>query len=729
MKTDTYCWLPTADYVENANVTRLARAHGLNGIGELRARSIADPVWYWGAVLDDLGIRFVSEYSTVLDVSCGIEHPDWFCGAALNVVDCCVRRWRALNPDRFAIRHEAEDGRTRSLTFGVLADEIGRAAAGLRRLGVGRGDAVALYLPMIPEAVIAGYAVAALGALLVPLFSGFAASAIASRMADADVKAVVVADGTIRHGRTVPMLPELAAALPRCPTVEHLIVVDNISAIPDSVIDSVTVTGWSDLTGPAADLVTEVVPAMHPLLLAYTSGTTGRPKGAVHTHAGFLVKTASEVAYAFDLNRDGVFCWITDMGWIMGPLSAIGTHANGACLVLYEGSPDVPDNYRLWDLVARQRISTLGVSPTLIRTLKGSDLVQIKARDLSSVRVLGSTGEPWDPDSYEWLARDAFGGRVPVINFSGGTEVGGSFLSPYPVEPIRSCSLGGPSLGMAVDVVDDGGRSARGQVGELVCRKPWPSMTRGVWKDRERYLDAYWSRFPGLWTHGDFALVDDGQWFVLGRSDDVMNVAGKRLAPAEVEAALSAHPAVSEAAAVGVPDQLKGEAVWAFWVIRPDTDCDDATVAAELRALVSAELGKPFTPSKIWRVDALPKTRSAKIVRRAIRASALGANPGDLSAVENPSAIDAIHRAVSADATTADQSPPDAVPPIDISCHAGAHGSGEQVQKEMTKYEAETARENRDPGGWPPGRIPERARDHQHGRQDSADQPVGAHRT
>jgi acetyl-CoA synthetase len=262
--------------------------------------------------------------------------------------------------------------------------------------------------------------------------------------------------------------------------------------------------------------------------------------------------------------------------------------------------------------------------------------------------VLGSTGEPWDPDSYDWLARDVFGGRVPVINISGGTEVGASFLAPYPIEPIRSCSLGGPSLGCDVDVVDDAGRPVRGRIGELICRQPWPAMTRSIWKDDERYLQSYWSRFPQVWTHGDFALVDDdGQWFLLGRSDDVMNVAGKRLAPAEVEAVLGTHPAVAEAAAVGVPDPIKGEAVWAFWVPRPGHDTADAkAIGAELRDLVAGELGKPFTPSQVWQVAALPKTRSAKILRRAIRAAVLGQDPGDLSGAENPDALDDIRNIV-----------------------------------------------------------------------------------
>ncbi|WP_181782967.1 acyl-CoA synthetase, partial [Pseudonocardia pini] len=424
-------------------------------------------------------------------------------------------------------------------------------------------------------------------------------------------------------------------AVAQSPSVEHVVVVGTPGAGEKA---------WSDLLthdpepGPA-----EPMAAMDSLVLAYTSGTTGKPKGAVHTHAGFLVKTASEVAYSFDVGPDGVFCWITDMGWIMGPLSIVGTHANGASLVLYEGSPDVPDLGRLWRLAERHRVTMLGVSPTLIRTIRSADLGSF---DLSSVHTLGSTGEPWDPESYEWLAREVFGGRVPIINFSGGTEVGGSFLAPYPVEPIASCSLGGPSLGMDVDVVDAAGQPVRGEVGELVCRQPWPAMTRGIWRDRERYLEAYWSTFPGLWRHGDHAVVDaDGQWFLRGRSDDVMNVAGKRLAPAEVEAVLITHPAVAEAAVVGVPDPKKGEAVWAFWVPRAGVP-EDPDTAEELRRRVGEELGKPFAPSLLCRVTELPKTRSAKIMRRAVRAAALGQDPGDLSGAENPAALDVVREAV-----------------------------------------------------------------------------------
>lgn len=652
-----YQWNPTTAYIEGANVTRLARAHGLAGIDELRARSVADTAWYWGAAATDLGLRFRTRYSRLLDLRNGIEHPDWFVGATINVVDSCLLRWRDAAPRAIAVAHEDEAGRIREVTFSELAAEVARAANGLRELGIGQGDAVAIYLPMIPEAVVACYAVAALGAVLVPLFSGFASTAIASRLADAEAKAVIVADVTTRRGRMLPLLPQISDALAHCPTVRHVIVVTNGADGPPKYVGARMVL-WSQLTFRDAPLASVEVDAMHPLLLAYTSGTTGKPKGAVHTHAGFLVKTASEVAYSFDVKPGGVFCWVTDMGWIMGPLSVFGTHANGATLLLYEGSPDRPDSTRLWRLVQRHRVTMLGVSPTLVRALRSAELGQMP--DLSSVHVVGSTGEPWDTESYEWLARDVFDGRVPVINFSGGTEVGGSFLAPYPVEPIRSCSLGGPSLGMDVDVVDDNGRSVRGQMGELVCRQPWPSMTRGIWKDDERYLQAYWSRFPGMWTHGDFAMVDgDGQWFIRGRSDDVMNVAGKRLAPAEVESVMITHPRVAEAAAVGVPDAVKGEAVWAFWVPRSadGTEIDSQTadrVGAELAALVGRELGKPFTPSRVWRVAALPKTRSAKVMRRAIRSAALGNEPGDLSGAENPDAVGEIRRLVADQVTPVD---------------------------------------------------------------------------
>ena len=639
----TYTGHPSRDYLENSNVARLMRTLGVTTADELRARSVADIGAFWDTVTRDLGIEFRTPYSQVVDLTRGIEYPDWFCGGTINIVDAALRRWKDATPGATAVVHETEDGTVRRLTFAELGDQVARVRAGLRARGIGKGDAVAIYLPMAPEAVVAAYAVASIGAIVVPLFSGFAPAAIASRIQDADAKAIITADGTTRRGRTVALKPQLDEALKACPGVELVAVAGN--AGEDATLEPGRDVEWAELLAADPDYEVEPTSASDVLLLAYTSGTTGRPKGAVHTHAGFLVKVASEVAYGFELAPGRTFCWITDMGWIMGPLSIFGAHACGGTLLLYEGSPDVPDAGRLWDLVERHRVSMLGVSPTLVRTLRAA---AHPAGDLSSVRVLGSTGEPWDPESYEWLARDVFGSRVPVVNFSGGTEVGGSFLCPYPVEKIHSCSLGGPALGMDVDVVDDDGRPLRGSVGELVCRQPWPSMTRGVWKDDKRYREAYWSTYPGLWRHGDYAMADDTGWFILGRSDDVMNVAGKRVAPAEIESVLAADAAVAESAVVGIPDATKGEAVWAFWVRRPGAaEADgDEVVAARLMALVAAEVGKPFAPARVVRVAALPKTRSAKILRRAVRAAVLGIDPGDLSGAENPEAVEAIRAQV-----------------------------------------------------------------------------------
>ncbi|GAA3522500.1 AMP-binding protein [Amycolatopsis ultiminotia] len=633
-----YVWRPTADYLENSNVARLMRAFDVLTADELRARSVADIATFWQAVVDDLGLPFDPPYSAVVDTSRGIAYPDWFVGGGLNVADACLGRWARENPDALAVVHEAEDGTVRRLSFADLDEQAAAVRGGLRARGLGHGDAVAIYLPMTPEAIVALYAIASIGAVAVPLFSGFATRAIASRLRDADARAVITADATIRRGRTVQMLPQLAAALESCPGVEHVVVVPNADGEAELSDGQVA---WAELLASEPDRTVEPTSASDVLMLAYTSGTTGRPKGAVHTHAGFLAKVAMEAAYAFDIKPGRTFCWITDMGWIMGPLSILGTHACGGTLLLYEGSPDVPDAQRLWQLAEAHQVSMLGVSPTLIRALRAADARP--AADLSSVRILGSTGEPWDPESYEWLAWDVFGSRVPIVNFSGGTEVGGSFLCPYPVEEIASCSLGGPALGMDVDVVDDEARPLRGRVGELVCRQPWPAMTRGIWQDDQQYQDAYWSTFVGIWRHGDYALVDErGDWFVLGRSDDVMNVAGKRVAPAEIESVVGQDFAVAESAVVGVPDPGKGEAVWVFWVGRPGAEADSEEVAQRLRARVADEVGKPFAPSRIVRVAQLPKTRSAKIMRRAIRAAVLDQDPGDLSGAENPQAIEEI---------------------------------------------------------------------------------------
>jgi acetyl-CoA synthetase len=640
-------WQPTPDYVERANVTRLMRAHGIESIDELRRRSVADVEWYWDAAVADLGIDFATPYERVLDLSRGVPWATWFVGGRVNLVWNCVDRWAHSDAaDRTALIGESETGEVRALTFKELHREVDRVMAGLLGLGVEKGDAVGVFMPMVPEAVIAAYAIAKLGAIYLPIFSGFAPSAVSARLNDARAKVLVTADGTWRRGKHGAMKQAADDAVADSPSVKHVVVLENVGLdMPMTLGRDVT---WAELVAPHEHVHLDPADtsAEDPFMIAYTSGTTGRPKGSVHVHAGFLVKIASEVAYQTDLHPGEVFYWFTDMGWIMGPLSMVGAHACGGAMVTYEGAPDWPDPSRLWASIERHRVAMMGVSPTLIRALKTFGDEWPERHDLSSLRIIGSTGEPWNPEPYMWLRRVAGGeGRVPIINLSGGTEVGACFLSPFPVEPIKVCSLGGPSLGMDVDVFDADGRSVRGEVGELVCKQPWPGMTRGIWGDPERYMETYWSTYPDIWRHGDWARIDeDGQWFLLGRSDDTINVAGKRLGPAEVESVLVGHPAVVEAAVVGVPDETKGEAVWCF-VVAPTAD-GGSELEAELAELVAKELGRPFKPSRVVAVGALPKTRSAKILRRAVRAVAVGEDPGDMSSAENPDALDAIRLAL-----------------------------------------------------------------------------------
>jgi acetyl-CoA synthetase len=639
-----FAWEPTPAYIDDANVTRLMRRHGIDDFASLLARSQEEPAWFWNAVVEDLGIEFFEPYESVLDVTNGPAWPRWFAGGKINLAHNCVDRPAQLRPDAPALVAESEDSTTRTLSFAELATEVHRVANGLEDLGVNAGDVVGVYMPMVPEAVIAAYAIASIGAIYMPVFSGFGAPAVTARLDDSRAKLLLTADGSVRKGRRVEMRNNAAEAIAQSNTAERMVVLERLDGSEPRRPNELS---WEEAFG-AADPERKPLPldSETPWLLAYTSGTTGPPKGAVHVHAGFLVKIAGEVAYQIDVGSSDVLYWVTDMGWIMGPFEMVGGHAAGACVFMYDGAPNHPGPERLWDMCERHAISVLGVSPTLIRVLMPAGDEAVASRNLSSLRILASTGEPWNPEPYNWFSRVVGGGRLPIMNLSGGTEVGACFLGQAPVIPTKVCSLGTPSLGMAIDVFDAEGRPVRGEVGELVCTRPWPAQTRGFWGSPQRYLDAYWSRWPDVWVHGDWASVDeDGYWFLHGRSDDTLNIAGKRIGPAEFESAAVTHPLVVECAAVGVPDTAKGTAVWCFCVVAAGVE-PSAELALEIKNTISDDIGKAFTASEVRFVDELPKTRSAKIVRRAIRARVLGEDPGDLSSLENESALDALDRSL-----------------------------------------------------------------------------------
>jgi acetyl-CoA synthetase len=376
----------------------------------------------------------------------------------------------------------------------------------------------------------------------------------------------------------------------------------------------------------------------------YTSGTTGKPKGAVHTHCGFPIKAAQDMRQPMDLKPRETIFWLTDMGWMMGPWLVFGSLLNAACMVFYDGAPDSPDPGRLWQLVERHSVTHLGISPTLIRSLKPFGAEPVARADVSSLRAVGSTGSPWDPESWLWLFHTVLGGSKPILNYSGGTEISGGIVCGNFLTPLKPCAFSGPVPGMDADVVDPDGNSLRGAVGELVIRQPWIGMTRGFWRDRERYFSTYWNRIPGVWVHGDFAAVDDdGLWYILGRSDDTIKVGGKRLGPAEVEAILNTHPAVKESAAIGVPHPIKDQEVVAFCVLNT-AYAPSEELRAALVNLLTSELGKPLKPREIRFVEALPKTRNAKVMHRVIRAAYLDESLGDLSSLESPSTVESIRK-------------------------------------------------------------------------------------
>jgi acetyl-CoA synthetase len=601
-------WRPSQEFVESTNVWRFMQRLGFADREAFLLFSREEPERFWSEILREMRVEWFEPYRQVLDASRGPEWTEWFLGGRINIAHNCVDRWAGT--DRIACIQESENGAQRQITFAELRRDANRVANGLRAMGLEPGDRVALCLPMVPEILAILYGCFKAGLIVVPIFAGFGSGAIATRIEDSGARVLFTAPNLERRGKRLP----LAEKMPR--TVERTIVVDG-PMFPEQAVEAETVALDSEARA----------------FILYTSGTTGKPKGAVHTHAGCLAQIGKEIWLGFDHREGERFFWLSDIGWMMGPWTILGNHLFGGTIFMYDGAPDFPGPSRLWDMIERHRITTFGISPTAIRLLSKA---AGELPPMESLRLLGSTGEPWDDAAWLWYFERVGRRRCPIVNISGGTEICGSFLFPLPIQELKPCSIGGPAPGMATDVVDENGVSVRGKTGYLVCRKPVPSMTRGIWNDPKRYIDTYWSRFPGMWYHGDWATVDeDGHWFVHGRADESMNVAGRKVGPAEVEEAMMQHPSVAEAAVIGVPDELKGEAIVGYAVAKPGAAIDPAAVSAT----VVEFLGPTFRPREVIAVAELPKTQSGKIVRRLIRQKYLGEPLGDLSTVANPWAL------------------------------------------------------------------------------------------
>lgn len=643
MDASAIVWRPSDAVRAQANWTAFIRAARVADYAALEARAAAEPEWFWTTLIGWLGIRFTAPCTRVLDLSDGIEFPRWCAGATTNLAANALDAKSPIGLARPAVIGESEDGRVRRWSYGELAAETSRLAAGLTALGIGQGDVVGLHLPMVPEVVAALLACARIGAIGLPLFSGFGADAVAQRLSLGGAVAVLTADATRRRGVEAPLKAVIDEAAPQVASLRHVIVLANTGM--KVAMTAPRDVWWHALTSgrpahvPALDL-----PAEQPLLIVYTSGTTGLPKGTVHTHLGLMVKLAQDARFCFDLKAEDRLLWMSDFGWFIGPIQIIGGLLAGACLVLAEGAPDRPEPGRIWRMVEQHRVSALGIGPTLARTLRRTAEAERTRHDLSSLRIALSSGEPWDEPTWLWVFRSVLGQRGPLINFSGGTEMSG-IVSSNILFAQKPASFNGGIPGTGADIVDEAGRPVPpGVIGELVMRAPCIGTTRGLWQDRARYLESYWRAIPGMWVQGDLASRDaDGFWFLHGRSDDTLKISGKRVGPAEIEALLMASGELAEVAVIGLPDPVQGSALTVAAV--PRDGPGDAALAARLAASVERGMGRSFRPRQIVFVADLPKTRSMKVMRRTIRAALTGENAGDLSSLVNPESLDGLRAA------------------------------------------------------------------------------------
>jgi acetyl-CoA synthetase len=627
-------WVPDDTHVNRSRLLTATKRWGYTGLDELQQASIEDPETFWRAVVEDLDVTFAPPFRRVLDDSDGKPFPRWFPGGHLNVAELCAHR-HAVGPiaDKEAVVYEGDSGPRRSLTYAQLDAEVRRFAANLSRLGVQRGDRVVLFMPVVPEAAVAFLAIAMIGAVSVPAFTGYGANAVATRLQESGAVALITADGTTRRGKRVPLKQTADEAVAAAPTVKHVIVVRHLA--DDVPMQDGRDLYWDELDAAPAPVETVATEANDPLTIVYTSGTTGLPKGIVHSHAGFAVKTAVDFGYGFDVHPDDVVAWIADLGWLVGPMLIVGVLQLGATAVFTEGVPTYPRPTRMWEIVERNGVTVQGIAPTAARAMLAEG--GVPAGNLSSLRAFASTGEAWDAPTWHWLFEQVGESRRPIINFSGGTEVGGGILISYPFLPMAAASFTAPLPGVDAAVFDPDGKPVVGEIGELVVRNTFPGMTHAFWQDRGRYLATYWERWDGIWQHGDLASVaEDGTWRIHGRSDDTIKVSGRRIGPAEIEAALLKDTRIVEAAAIGVPDAQRGQRIVAFVVLR-----DLSTERHDLESTAIQNVGRSFAPT-LHVVPSLPKTTNGKIMRRAIRSRHLGVPTGDLSSLDAATSLDDI---------------------------------------------------------------------------------------
>jgi acetyl-CoA synthetase len=659
-------WIPTPETVAQSNLSAFIRHAGQADLSALCSRADADPAWLMNQVFGFCDFRFYKPPQSILDTSRGIEWARWCVGGTTNIVLNCIDRHRGTPTwERPFLVWEGEDRRAqRSLTYRDFDAEVCRLAGALRSLGVQPGDRVALYMPNVPETFVAFFAVLKIGAVVMPLFSGFGPQPIVSRLNDGEAKVVLTVDGTWRRGTPGPMKSVLDVALASVPSVQHVLVLRHLGgALPDCPMAAGRDHDWATaVADQPVGLETTEMAADDAAVLLYTSGTTGKPKGCVWTHVSFLGSMVTrDMHICADFRADDRFFFMSDMGWMVGAMCACIPSYFGASLLVAEGTPDFPDTGRFWRLLQDHKVTYLGVAPTLIRGLMRYGSAEVESFDLSALRVTVSGGEAWTEAPWRWFFEHVCKKKLPFLNIVGGTEVGGCNFTGTLHHPLRPGSFGMGGLGVGADIVDEAGKPVpAGQVGELVLRNPNIGFTKSLWRDDDRYLESYWRTLPGLWVHGDFAMRDaDGLFYILGRSDDTIKVSGKRTGPSEIETLLTGTGKVSEAAVVGVPDEVKGSAIVCVCVPMPGVPAD-AVLQQELSAAVVRGMGASYRPRQVLLVSDLPKTRNMKVMRRVVRAVYTGQSPGDLSSLVNPETVSELQARLGAEAIGTVQGTPSA---------------------------------------------------------------------
>ena len=636
-------FIPAKEKFENSNIYKFMNKFQIDNYRDFYKKSISEIEWFWEQVSNDIGIIWDKKYSKILDSSSGIPHSKWFIDGKTNIYKSSVEKFAKINPEKIAYHFLSENKKNSSITFSELEKKSNQIASSLKKIGIKKGDVIGIFLPMIEEAIISILACAKIGVIQTVIFSGYSSDSLHIRLKDCNAKILIASDGFFRKGKPISQKKIIETAI-KDTNIEKTIIVRYEKI--DEYQETEKILFFDSLMNKKIDVVeTEIMDSEDPLFILYTSGTTGKPKGVIQPHGGFSVFAGHQSSYLIDMNTNDILFWPADIGWITGLVwNVYGLLLIGGTAVIYDGALDYPDNDHIWELIEKYNVTIFGISPTAVRTFKKNGVNPREKFNLDKIRNIPTTGEPIDQDSWNWLFEKIGNKKIPIMNLSGGTEIGGAMLSVLPGMDLKVSTVGMPVPGMNLDVVDENGVSIKDKNGYLVVKSPWPSMSRSLLNDDQKFIDTYWSKFEDIWFHGDYVFVDkNGLWYMRGRADDVINVSGHRMSTAEIEHTVIGNEKISDAAAIAIPDSITGEAIIVFFVAEKH---QKTATPEEITSFISDKIGKLAKPKYVIEISDLPKTRTGKILRRVLKSKILGEPLGDISSLENPQILDEIKKIV-----------------------------------------------------------------------------------